>query len=117
MAALIAFLDSNNEVTQVVQSPDDGQDWAAIWSEKFNCVCKETALDGSIRHKYAATGDVTYYPDLDAFISHQPFPSWSLNTTSKEWEAPIAYPDDGYRYSWDEENGAWERDPDQIGPE
>jgi|TARA_R100000081_G_C4664523_1_gene89330 hypothetical protein len=115
MTALIAFLDSNNEVTQVVQCPDDGQDWAAIWSERYSCTCKETSLDGSIRHQYATPGSVTYYPDLDAFISNRPYPSWSLNTTSKEWEAPVSKPTDGFNYSWNENDQAWDRDPDQLG--
>lgn len=106
MANYISFLDSNNVVTQVIQSPDDGQDWAAIWSDKYNCKCVVTAADGSIRNKYAKPGDI-YYQDVDAFIEPQPYQSWSLNKTAKKWEPPTAKPEDGLPYSWNEEERSW----------
>ena len=106
MATYIAFLDSNNVVTQVVQSPDDGQDWASIWAERHGCTCIVTAKDDSVRNKYAQIGDA-YYQDVDAFIGPRPYPSWSLNKTAKRWEAPVAKPDDELIYEWDEDAGNW----------
>ena len=38
----------------------------------------------------------------DAFHKSQPFASWTLNTTSFIWEPPVAAPDDGKKYYWDE---------------
>jgi starvation-inducible outer membrane lipoprotein len=54
------------------------------------------------RKNYATIGG-TYDSTRDAFISVQPYNSWSLNETTCLWEAPIPYPDDGNLYEWDEE--------------
>lgn len=39
----------------------------------------------------------------EVFYPSQPFESWSLNTTTWKWQAPIPYPSDGQYYIWDEE--------------
>jgi hypothetical protein len=52
-----------------------------------------------IGHIYDATNDVFYAP--------QPYPSWILNNTTWLWEAPVAIPDDGKFYVWDEETINW----------
>jgi len=36
----------------------------------------------------------------------QPYPSWTWS--QGQWNAPVAYPDDGSRYVWNEENLNWE---------
>ena len=51
---------------------------------------------------------MTYDETRDAFIAPKPFNSWVLNETTCLWEAPVAYPDDGKRYSWNEENERWD---------
>lgn len=68
-----------------------------------------TSYGGNFRNKYAGLGD-TYREDLDMFISPSPHPSWILNETTGQWEAPVTQPeltqeqiDGGYFYSWDEE--------------
>ena len=106
MSNYIAFIDSNNLVTQIIQSPDDGQDWATIWAQQHNCTCVVTAKDNSIRNKYAQIGD-TYYQDVDAFIGPSPYPSWVLNKAAKRWDAPVEKPDDDQFYFWDEDNRNW----------
>jgi hypothetical protein len=59
--------------------------------------------DGTpLRKNYAGIG-FTYDRDRDAFIPPQPFASWTLNDDSCLWECPIAYPDDGEMYIWDED--------------
>jgi len=58
------------------------------------------------RKNYAGTG-MTYDPVRDAFYSPQPYESWTLNEESCLWEAPVAYPDDGNSYLWDEETLNW----------
>lgn len=115
MSDYIAFLDSNNLVTQVVQAPDDGQDWASIYAERSGCTCLTTSIDGSFRHRFALTG-FTYYPDLDAFIEPSPYPSWVLNTTTKQWEPPIAAPESDEMMYWDESITNWALAPWETGP-
>jgi len=58
------------------------------------------------RKNYAGIG-YTYDATRDAFIPPQPFASWTLNETSCLWEAPVAYPDDGNMYQWDEATTNW----------
>ena len=58
------------------------------------------------RKNYAGIG-YTYDRARDAFIPPRPFTSWTLNETSCLWEAPVAYPDDGQVYRWDEESTNW----------
>jgi len=60
----------------------------------------------ALRKNYAGIG-FTYDAAKDAFIPPQPFTSWTLNETTCLWEAPIAYPDDGNMYTWDETTTNW----------
>jgi len=41
-----------------------------------------------------------------AWANH-PYQSWVFNETICQFEAPIAYPDDGKKYDWNEEQLAW----------
>ena len=59
-----------------------------------------------LRKNYAGVG-YTYDSLLDAFIPPQPYSSWSLNTQTCLWEAPVPYPDDGKAYYWDEDTLSW----------
>jgi hypothetical protein len=111
MSVYVAFLNPNNVVTQVVQSPDDGQDWCAIWMERQSCTCITTTKDGSTRNKYAQVGDI-YHVGLDAFIGPSPYLSWVLDGVS--WVAPTPRPDDGLVYGWDELTTSW---VELTGPE
>ena len=60
----------------------------------------------SVRKNYGGIG-MDYNPELDAFIPLQPYPSWTLNETTCQWEAPTPYPDDDGRYTWDEDTLSW----------
>ena len=60
-----------------------------------------------LRKNYASIGGV-YDSTRDAFISPKPYPSWVLNEDSCLWEPPVAYPDNGERYRWNEENQTWD---------
>ena len=59
-----------------------------------------------LRKNYAGVG-YTYDPTRDAFIPPQPFPSWTLNEDTCQYEAPVAYPDDDKMYNWDESTTNW----------
>ena len=67
----------------------------------------ETKMDGSIRKNYAGIGH-TYDQSRDAFYEPQPYPSWTLNETTCLWECPVAYPDDGNMYEWNETDQQWD---------
>ena len=67
---------------------------------------KQTSYNGNIRKNYAGIG-YTYDESRNAFISPQPFPSWTMNQTSYLWESPVPYPTDDKRYTWDEPTTSW----------
>jgi len=114
--AHFAKLDANNIVTFVTvgRQEDDGKE--AELCARTGDVYKQTsynthggvhALGGTpLRKNYAGIG-YTYDPVRDAFIPPKPFASWLLNETTCLWDAPVAYPDDGKRYSWDEATTSW----------
>jgi len=60
----------------------------------------------ALRKNYAGIG-FTYDHIRDAFIPPKPFESWTLNEDTCLWEAPVAMPDDGQMYLWNEENQNW----------
>jgi len=68
-------------------------------------IWKQTSYNGSIRKNYAGVG-YKYDSAKDAFISPQPFASWTLNETTCTWESPVPMPTDGI-YNWDDANQQW----------
>jgi len=114
--AHFAKLDENNVVTFVTvgRQEDDGKE--ADLCARTGDVYKQTsynthggvhALGGTpLRKNYAGIG-YTYDAGRDAFIPPKPYASWVLNETTCLWDAPVAYPDDGKRYSWDEATTSW----------
>jgi len=59
-----------------------------------------------LRKNYAGVG-FTYDRERDAFYAPQPYPSWSLNEDTCLWMPPVAKPDDGKYYAWDEASQIW----------
>jgi hypothetical protein len=107
-----AFLDDNNIVTEVITGIDEtelieGLD-PEIWYGNFRGqVCKRTSYNGNIRKNYAGIG-FTYDVARDAFIAPKPFNSWVLDEETCQWQSPVAYPTDGFTYTWNEAETAWE---------
>ena len=60
----------------------------------------------ALRKNYAGIGMI-YDKDKDAFYQPQPYASWILNATTCLWEPPVAYPDDGKYYEWNESSKSW----------
>ena len=59
-----------------------------------------------LRKNYAGIGYV-YDAERDAFYAPSPYPSWSLNEDTCLWEAPVAHPNDGLMYTWEESSLSW----------
>ncbi len=96
----------NNDVITVdgVESEQAGIDF--LTSLHGHTLWKQTSYNGNIRKNYAGIG-FTYDAGRDAFIAPQPYPSWTLNETTCQWECPVAYPTDGKMYAWFEPNQQW----------
>jgi hypothetical protein len=67
---------------------------------------KQTSYNGNIRKNYAGVG-YTYDEGRDAFIAPKPYNSWTLDETKAQWKAPVDYPTDDKKYTWDEDTTSW----------
>jgi len=114
--AHFAELDENNVVLRViVVGNKDTADangvekehiGAAFCERLFGSIWKQTSYNSNIRKNYAGIG-YAYHADIDAFVPPKPYASWVLNSSTAQWEAPVAMPNDGERYTWDEAAQAW----------
>jgi len=83
-------------------------DSAGQWIQtSYNTHGGEHTLGGTpLRKNFAGIG-FTYDATRDAFIPPKPFASWTLDEDTCWWEAPVAYPDDGKMYIWNESITNW----------
>ena len=66
----------------------------------------QTSYNGNMRKNYAGIG-YTYDSTRNAFIAPKPFASWVLDEATCRWNAPVAYPTDDKRYTWNEATTSW----------
>ena len=79
----------------------------ALWVQtSYNTYGGQHPEGRPLRKNYAGIG-YTYDAVRDAFIAPQPFASWLLSEDTCLWNAPVAYPDDGKSYAWDEGTLSW----------
>ena len=117
--AHFAEINSDNIVLRVVIIADKyqhgGHDFLAnhvglggTWLKtSYNTFAGVHRLGGTpFRKNYAGIG-YTYDASRDAFIPPKRYTSWTLNESTCEWEAPIAYPSNGKPYKWDETTTSW----------
>jgi len=115
MAHFAQIDDSNIVVNVIVVDNDDCLDSDGNESESVGIAfCqtlfgeetnwKQCSYNSNIRAHYPAVG-AEYRPADDVFVNPKQFPSWVLNTTTWEYEAPLALPDDAdsTAYYWDED--------------
>ena len=88
-----------------------GGTWVQTSYNTHNGVHK---LGGTPFRKNFAGKSMLFDEDRDAFYAPRPrvnnvlFKSWTLNEDTCQWEAPVAYPDDGEKYNWNEETTSWD---------
>ena len=121
--AHFAQIDSGSIVTQViVVGNEDAPNEAAGIAFCKNLLgadtnWAQTSYNDNIRFRYAGIG-MKYDSTNDVFYHQQPYPSWSLNTSTWDWDAPVAVPSDaGYddadnpteyvSYTWNEGSTSW----------
>ena len=59
-----------------------------------------------LRGNYAGIG-YTYDAINDVFYAPKPYPSWILNESTWLWKAPVDYPTEEGRFTWDETTTSW----------
>jgi hypothetical protein len=106
----------NNIVTQVIvvsnqdildeNGQENEQKGIDFCSNLLGGTWKQTSYNGNIRKNYAGIG-YTYDEGRDAFIAPKPYASWLLDETTAQWKAPVDYPTDDKRYTWDEAKTSW----------
>ena len=107
-----AEIDKNDKVLRVIVA-----DQAFIDSGKVGSPTNwvETTIDGSKRKNYAGIG-YQYNKGLDAFIPPKIYNSWILDDQTARWKPPIAKPNDGRLYNWNEDIVNWELNKSIISP-
>ncbi len=98
-----AKIDDNNIVTQVIVAEKSFIN-TGILGDEFLWI--QTSYNGNFRKNYAGIG-YTYDAARDAFIPPQPYPSWTLNEDTCQYDSPVPYPTDDKMYEWDEETTNW----------
>jgi hypothetical protein len=107
----------NGIVTQVIVAEQDvidsgifGHGWVQTSYNTRNGVHygQDGQPDGGValRKNYAGIG-YSYDSVRDAFIPPQPYPSWTLDEDTCNWNSPTPYPTDGNIYAWDEATTSW----------
>jgi hypothetical protein len=123
--AHFAKLDKNNVVVFVTVGRDEDDGKENELSKKTGDVYRQTSYNTragvyydpktgkpskdqskALRYNYAGIG-FTYDEDRDAFIPPKPYNSWLLEDATCLWAAPIAHPEGGGNYVWDEDAGDW----------
>ena len=81
----------------------------AIWKQtSYNTIGGVHSSGGTpLRKNHAGIGFI-YDEDRDAFIPPKSYPSWVLNESTCLWEAPVSYPQDDNKYSWNEQTLSWD---------
>ena len=129
--AHFAELDENNIVKRVLvvgnsdtldQNGQEQESVGVAFLQRLfgeNTIWKQTSYNNNMRNKYAGMGD-TYREDLDVFIPPSPYPSWTLNETTFQWNPPTPKPDDIVTettittYLWNEGTLTWDEVVENI---
>ena len=125
--AYYAFLDENNIVTDVISGVDENDtttlpegfaDWEEWYGDFRGQTCKRTSYNTignthreggtPYRGNYAGIGFI-YDSNNDVFYPPQMYASWTLDTNTWLWVAPIDLPNDpDNEYVWNENTQNWD---------
>ena len=83
----------------------------AVWKQTSYNTFSNTHKSGdnskAVRKNFAGIG-FEYDEERDAFKPPKPYPSWTLDEGTCQWNPPVAFPDDGKAYNWNEGTQAWD---------
>lgn len=88
---------------EFIDSLEDAANWIQT---SYNTYANQHPEGRPLRGNYAGIGYV-YDSVNDVFYIPQPYPSWTLNKKTWQWESPIPMPNDGIPYLWNEETQSW----------
>jgi hypothetical protein len=103
----------DGKVTQVIVAEPEFFDTfvdssPGAWIQtSYNTLAGKHTLGGTpLRGNYAGIGYI-YDSANDVFYTPQPFASWVLDQADWTWKPPVAMPEDGKPYNWDEPTTSW----------
>ena len=116
--AHFAELNISNEVLRIVKVAneaildEDGNEQESLGltllDNLYGGIWVQTSYNSTFRKHYARIG-WKYDSSRNAFLPPQPsYSSWILNETTCIWEPPVAYPEDGNDYTWNEDTISWD---------
>ena len=109
MTKYFAEISITNTVLNVIVADDNETETSIKTLTKSNNFYKETVKSGNSLRANSAHPGYTYDAVNDVFISPQPYPSWTLNSSTYRWEPPVAKPAETSRslWEWDETSLQW----------
>lgn len=129
-----AFTNDDNQVVELITGrnesdldnlPDGFDSWEAYYLTKRPDANQCLRSSYNTRHNSHHNGGVAfrgnlavvggyYYPDENIFMPPKPYPSWTMNKVTCEWDCPVAPPEDIQEkaYNWNEETQTWELVPE-----
>jgi len=97
-----AVINSNNIVNNIIVAENEN-----IIIE--NNIINSNEFTIQLKESDRVSIGFSYNKENNVFISPKPYNSWVLNTTTYDWEAPIADPStETTFYSWNEETQTWD---------
>jgi hypothetical protein len=115
--AHFAKLDENNVVLEVLVVSNDAlgnlpfPESEPVGVEFMNSLFpgtnwKQTSYNSSFRARYAGIG-YTYLEEHDAFVPPKEHDYFVFDEGQLMWVPPVARPDDGGHYTWDDATHSW----------
>ena len=101
--AHFAKINNSNVVTEIIVAEQNFIN-SGLVGDSFLWV--QTSYNNNFRKNFGGIG-MTYDKTRDAFIPPKVYASWILNESTCRWEAPVAEPDDGKPYHWNEATTNW----------
>ena len=101
--AHFAEIDSNGIVQRVIVAERDFINSGAVGDE-FNWI--QCSFNGNFRKAFLNAG-WKWDKTKEQFVAPQPYASWTLDA-SNDWQPPVAHPDDGKNYDWNEGTTSWD---------
>ena len=104
--AHFAEINASNIVQRVIVVPNSEEANGAAWcANLLGGTWVQTSYNATIRKNFAGIG-FTFDSVRNAFIPPKPYPSWVLNKSTCQWDAPVPVPPGG-PWQWDEDTQEW----------
>lgn len=69
----------------------------------------QSVIDGDDARMRKNFAGYNWHYDGTGFYPPKPYDSWTFNSTTYDWDAPVAYPTDGNLYEWNETDQQWDQ--------